>query len=101
MLLFAAQTTFFLKYIRIINLVNHPLLERFLCLSLSPTLFAIPFSYLFNSSHTVDRQQFALTPAYAFTDFKSQGQTMENVIVDITRPPFGYFFPLQCICCPI
>ncbi|KAG2366211.1 hypothetical protein BDR07DRAFT_1275095, partial [Suillus spraguei] len=27
--------------------------------------------------------QLALTPAYAFTDFKSQGQTIEHVLVDI------------------
>ncbi len=44
-----------------------------------------------NRKDTVDRHQFALTPAYAFTDFKSQGQTMENVIVDIAKPPSGTF----------
>jgi hypothetical protein len=38
---------------------------------------------------TILREQFALTPAYAFTDYKSQGQTIENVIVDLTRPPSG------------
>ncbi|KAH9047653.1 hypothetical protein EDB84DRAFT_1250254, partial [Lactarius hengduanensis] len=37
---------------------------------------------------TINRQQFALTPAYAFTDIKSQGQTLECVIVD-TKPPSG------------
>ncbi|KAF8256855.1 hypothetical protein EI94DRAFT_1475672, partial [Lactarius quietus] len=37
----------------------------------------------------VDREQIALTPAYAFTDFKSQGQTIENVIVDLAKPPSG------------
>lgn len=34
---------------------------------------------------TVHRRQFALTPAYAFTDFKSQGQTIERVIVDLGK----------------
>ena len=38
---------------------------------------------------TVSRLQFALTPAYAFTDFKSQGQTIEHVIVDLAKPPSG------------
>ncbi|KAH9010974.1 hypothetical protein EDB84DRAFT_1279376, partial [Lactarius hengduanensis] len=38
---------------------------------------------------TINRKQFALTPAYAFTDFKSQGQTLECVIIDIGKPPSG------------
>lgn len=38
---------------------------------------------------TVERIQFALTPAYAFTDYKSQGQTMECVIIDLAKPPTG------------
>lgn len=33
----------------------------------------------------VQRRQFAITPAYAFTDFKSQGQTIEQVIVDLGK----------------
>lgn len=36
---------------------------------------------------SVERNQFPLTPAYAFTDFKSQGQTIENVIVDLAKTP--------------
>lgn len=36
-------------------------------------------------SVTVNRRQLALTPAYAFTDFKAQGQTLEKVIVDIGK----------------
>jgi ATP-dependent exoDNAse (exonuclease V) alpha subunit len=32
---------------------------------------------------TITRRQFPLTPAYAFTDHKAQGQTMGFVIVDI------------------
>lgn len=38
---------------------------------------------------TITRKQFALTPAYAFTDFKSQGQTIENVIIDLAKTPTG------------
>ena len=37
----------------------------------------------------IDRNQIALTPAYAFTDFKSQGQTIESAIVDLAKPPSG------------
>ncbi|KAH9170390.1 hypothetical protein EDB89DRAFT_1853550, partial [Lactarius sanguifluus] len=36
-----------------------------------------------------------LTPAYAFTDYKSQGQTMECVIVDIVKPPSGGLTPFN------
>ena len=35
----------------------------------------------------IKREQFALTPAYAFTNFKSKGQTIESVIVDLAKPP--------------
>ncbi|KAI9430689.1 hypothetical protein H4582DRAFT_1823603 [Lactarius indigo] len=38
---------------------------------------------------SVKRRQFALTPAYAFTDFKAQGQTLKAVIVDVGKPPTG------------
>jgi hypothetical protein len=27
--------------------------------------------------------------AYAFTDFKAQGQTIEHVIMDLAQPPTG------------
>ncbi|KAJ3568696.1 hypothetical protein NP233_g5549 [Leucocoprinus birnbaumii] len=35
----------------------------------------------------VRRRQLALTQAYAFTDYKSQGQTIPCVIVDLQQPP--------------
>ena len=38
---------------------------------------------------TVRRRQFPITPAYAFTDYRSQGQTLPYVIVDIAKPPTG------------
>ncbi|KIL55962.1 hypothetical protein M378DRAFT_113643 [Amanita muscaria Koide BX008] len=38
---------------------------------------------------TVKRRQFPVTAAYAFTDYRSQGQTLPYVIVDIASPPFG------------
>jgi hypothetical protein len=37
----------------------------------------------------VRRLQFPITPAYAFTDYRSQGQTIESAIVDIATPPSG------------
>jgi hypothetical protein len=37
----------------------------------------------------VTRRQIALTSGYAFTDYKSQGQTLEHVIVDLAKPPTG------------
>jgi len=38
---------------------------------------------------TVQRQQFPITGAYAFTDYRSQGQTIKTVIVDLAKPPTG------------
>ncbi|CAK5281207.1 unnamed protein product [Mycena citricolor] len=38
---------------------------------------------------TIQRRQFPLTGAYAFTDYRSQGQTLKNVLVDIATPPSG------------
>ncbi|KAH9162586.1 hypothetical protein EDB89DRAFT_1860696, partial [Lactarius sanguifluus] len=36
-----------------------------------------------------------LTPAYAFSDYKSQGQTIESVLVDLMKPPSGYLTPFD------
>ncbi|KAI5989033.1 hypothetical protein EDD15DRAFT_2171871 [Pisolithus albus] len=30
-----------------------------------------------------------MTPAYAFTDYRSQGQTLTSVIINIATPPTG------------
>jgi hypothetical protein len=40
-------------------------------------------------SRTVKREQYPLTLAYAFTDYRSQGQTIVPVIIDIATPPSG------------
>jgi PIF1-like helicase len=37
----------------------------------------------------VTRRQFPITPAYAFTDYRSQGQTITRAIVDLAKPPTG------------
>jgi len=38
---------------------------------------------------TVTRKQLPLTPSYAFTNYHSQGQTIDAAIVDISTPPTG------------
>lgn len=38
---------------------------------------------------TIRRAQFPITAAYAFTDYRSQGQTIPYVLVDIAPPPTG------------
>ena len=37
----------------------------------------------------VKRRQYAITAGYAFTDYKSQGQTIEYVIIGLAKPPSG------------
>ena len=44
---------------------------------------------------TVNRTQLPLTLAYAFTDYRSQGQTLSPVIVDIGPPPYGHLTPFN------
>jgi ATP-dependent exoDNAse (exonuclease V) alpha subunit len=36
---------------------------------------------------TVTRRQLPITPGYAYTDYRGQGQTIEYVIVDVGKPP--------------
>ena len=40
-------------------------------------------------TRVVRRRQYPITAAYAFTDYRSQGQTIPVVIVDIATPPTG------------
>ena len=46
---------------------------------------------------TVRRRQFPITAAYAFTDYRSQGQTITYVLVDIAPPPRGSLFNLYVV----
>jgi len=39
------------------------------------------------SARTVTRHQLPMTAAYAFTDYRAQGQSIPYVIVDIAKPP--------------
>ena len=40
-----------------------------------------------NIKITVTRQQLPITPAYAFTDYRSQAQTIDHCIVDLATHP--------------
>lgn len=48
-----------------------------------------------NKTKTVTRVQLPMTGAYAFTDYRSQGQTINHVIVDIATPPTGTLTPFN------
>ncbi|KAF8594056.1 hypothetical protein BDV93DRAFT_502254 [Ceratobasidium sp. AG-I] len=48
-----------------------------------------------NASKSIIRRQIPLTPAYSLTDYRSQGQTMSAVIVDIGKPPSGGITPFN------
>jgi len=50
-----------------------------------------PSEIKFNIPHQgqMIRHLLAITAGYAFTDYKSQGQTIECVIVDLGKPPWG------------
>ncbi|KAG9105439.1 hypothetical protein FRC07_009283, partial [Ceratobasidium sp. 392] len=37
----------------------------------------------------VRRLQFPITPAYAFTDYRAQGQTISAAVINIANPPTG------------
>lgn len=59
-----------------------------------------PITKIFNislagSTKTISRAQLPITPAYAFTDYRAQGQTIVPVIVDISRPPTGGIMPFN------
>ena len=43
----------------------------------------------------LERRQLGVFPGYAFTDYKSQGQTMECVLVDISKPPSRALSPFS------
>lgn len=44
---------------------------------------------------TVNRTQLSLSLAYTFTNYRSQGQMLEPVIVDIGPPPHRYLTPFN------
>jgi len=62
---------------------------------LTPSL--APFTVLGRTGKRfkVSRYQYTMTAGYAFTDYKSQSQTIEYVIIDIGRPPTGSLSPFS------
>jgi hypothetical protein len=46
-------------------------------------------TYYSGKKTKVHQHQLAMTPAYAFTDYKAQGQTLPYMIVNIRRVPSG------------
>jgi len=47
---------------------------------------AVPFTYNFNHGRSAKLEQFPVTLAYSITDYKSQGKTFQNVVVDLKKP---------------
>ena len=41
------------------------------------------------NKRTITRRQIPIVGAYAFTDYRSQGQTIPRLIVDLAPPPTG------------
>ena len=43
----------------------------------------------------VSHQQLPITPAYAFTNYHSQAQTINHCIIDLATPPLGQLTPFN------
>ena len=44
---------------------------------------------------SISRQQLPITPAYTFTNYCAQVQTIEHCVVDIGKPPYGQLTPFN------
>lgn len=73
------------------DLVALPGLERGV-LPVVPMSRTIPIQVR-GQKRIVSRRQLPMTPGYAFTDCRSQGQTIPYCIVDIAKPPSGNHTP--------
>ena len=64
---------------------------------LTPSLanFSITDRTQLEKKNKIIRRQYPMAAGYAFTDYKSQGQTIEYVIIDIGKPPTGTLTILQ------
>jgi hypothetical protein len=56
---------------------------------LTPCTVTFPVFMPDGSKITISRRQYALTGGYAFTDIKSQGQTIEVLVADLRDTPTG------------
>ncbi|KAH7924255.1 hypothetical protein BV22DRAFT_1047590 [Leucogyrophana mollusca] len=66
--------------------------ERVLPLTPMERTFHINFE---TAQNTVTRRQLPITAAYAFTDYRAQGQTISQSIIDIGTPPSGGLTPFN------
>jgi len=48
-----------------------------------------------NKTYSINQRQLTLTPGYAFTDYKSQSQIIEYLMIDIGQPPSGSLSPFN------
>ena len=62
---------------------------------LTPSLAPFTVTGRSDKRFKVSRRQYAMTSGYAFTDYKSQGQTIEYVIIDVGKPPTGALSPFS------
>ena len=62
---------------------------------LTPSLTRFSVTTRTGKTFKIIRRQYAMTAGYAFTDYKSQGQTIEYVIIDIGKPPTGSLSPFS------
>ena len=62
---------------------------------LTPSLAPFTVTGRTGEKFKANRRQYAMTAGYAFTDYKSQGQTIEYVIIDIGKPPTGSLSPFS------
>ncbi|KAG1724818.1 uncharacterized protein EDB91DRAFT_1350921 [Suillus paluster] len=63
-------------------------------------ILLVPMEHTFTVIHgnhlkSIRRRQLPLTPAYLFTDYRSQGQTINNAIIDIATPPTAGLTPFN------
>jgi len=62
---------------------------------ITPSLVKFTATGKTGKTFRITRRQYAMTAGYAFTDYKSQGQTIEYVIIDIGKPPTGTLSPFS------
>ena len=62
---------------------------------LTPSLAKFSVTSRTGNIFKIVRCQYAMAAGYAFTDYKSQGQTIEYVIINISKPPTGSLSPFS------
>jgi hypothetical protein len=62
---------------------------------MTPSLAKFTLTGRSGNSFRILRRQYPMTAGYAFTDYKSQGQTIENIIIDLGKPPTGALSPFS------